>query len=172
MTQLTNGQHACVLVFLPMVYILNIYLVTVNLFSLYLINFMFHITLDAVGNILRVHYKTVKYDVSFSQDSLSMLFDWGEHVMRTCYSCMCKNVLPVYSRAKIIKKSDEFFQSYDHKCTATFFYESQCTYADAAYCYRWSSEVCLSWSSAWQKQLNRLRCCLGCGLGCAQGTMY
>jgi len=28
-------------------------------FSLYLINFMFHTTLDAVGNILRVHYKSM-----------------------------------------------------------------------------------------------------------------
>jgi len=25
------------------------------------------------------------------------------------------------------KKSNEFFQSYDHKCTATFFYETQCS---------------------------------------------
>jgi len=40
---------------------------TVNLFSLYLMNFMFGITLDAVGNILRVHYKSWKCDVSFSQ---------------------------------------------------------------------------------------------------------
>jgi len=28
---------------------------------------MFHITLDAAGNILRVHYKSMKCDVSFSQ---------------------------------------------------------------------------------------------------------
>jgi len=34
---------------------------------------------------------------------------------------MCKNVLQAYSSAKIIKKSNKFFQSYDHKCTATFF---------------------------------------------------
>jgi len=27
---------------------------------LYLVNFMFHTTLDAVGNILRVHYKSMK----------------------------------------------------------------------------------------------------------------
>jgi len=33
---------------------------------------------------------------------------------------MCKNVLPAYSSAKIIfKKSNEFFQSYDHKCRPT-----------------------------------------------------
>jgi len=77
------------------------YLVTVNLFSLYL---MLLTTLGAVGNILRVHYKSVKCDVSFSQGSVSTLFRWGEHV----FSCMCKNV-------------NEFFQSYDHKCTATSF---------------------------------------------------
>jgi len=39
--------------------------VTVNLFSLYLMNFVFHTTLDAVG---------MKCDVSFSQGSISVLF--------------------------------------------------------------------------------------------------
>jgi len=73
MTQLTNGQHASVLVFMPVVDILNI-LMTVNLFSLYLMNFMFHTTLDAVDNILRVDYKSMKCDVSFSQGSVSALF--------------------------------------------------------------------------------------------------
>jgi len=42
---------------------------------------MFHTTLDAVGNILRVHYKSMKCDVSFSQGSVSTLFRWGEHVI-------------------------------------------------------------------------------------------
>jgi len=45
--------------------------VTVRLFSLYLMNFMFHTTLDAVGNILRVHYKSMKCDVLFSQGSIT-----------------------------------------------------------------------------------------------------
>jgi len=40
---------------------------------------MFHTTLDAVGNIFRVHYKSTKYDVLFSQRSVSTLFRWGEH---------------------------------------------------------------------------------------------
>ena len=81
MTQLTNGQQACMLVFMPMVDILNIsYIVTVNLFSLYLMNFMFHTTVDAVGNILSVHYKSMKCDVSFSQGSISTLFRWGADV--------------------------------------------------------------------------------------------
>jgi len=60
------------------------YLVTVNLFSLYLMNFMFHTMLDAVGNILRVHYKSMKCDVSLSQGSVSTLFRWGGHVFHVC----------------------------------------------------------------------------------------
>jgi len=67
-----------------------IYLLTVSLFSLCLMNFMIHTTLDAVGNILTVHY------VSFSQGSVSTLFRWGEHVfmcVQKCSSCLqrCKN---------------------------------------------------------------------------------
>jgi len=60
------------------------YLVTVNLFSLYLMNFMLYSTLDTVGNILRVHYKSMKCDVSFSQGSASTLFRWGEPVFHVC----------------------------------------------------------------------------------------
>ena len=60
------------------------YLVTVNLFSLYSMNFMFHARLDAVGNIIRVHYESRKCDVSFSQSSVSTLFRWGEHVFHVC----------------------------------------------------------------------------------------
>jgi len=37
-------------------------------------HFMFHIMLDAAGVILRVHYKSMKCDVSFSQDSVSAMF--------------------------------------------------------------------------------------------------
>ena len=61
-------------------------------------NFMFHNTLDAVGNILRVHYKSMKCDVSLSQGSISTLFRAVQN----------------------IKKSNEFFQSYDHNYTAAF----------------------------------------------------
>jgi len=60
------------------------YLVTVNLFSLHLTDFLFHTMLDAVGNILRVHYKSMKCDVSFSQGSVSTLFRWGERVFHVC----------------------------------------------------------------------------------------
>jgi len=47
------------------------YFVNINLFSRYLINFKFHIMLDAAYNIL--------CDVSFSLGSLSALFRWGGH---------------------------------------------------------------------------------------------
>jgi len=60
------------------------YLVKVNLFSLYLMNFMFHTTLDTVGNILRLHYKSMKCDVSFSQGRASTLFRWDESVLHVC----------------------------------------------------------------------------------------
>jgi len=43
----------------------------------------------------------MKCDVSFSQGSVSTLFRWGEHVFNVC---VCKNVLPVYSSAKTIKR--------------------------------------------------------------------
>ena len=43
-----------------------------------------HATLDAVGNIPIVHYKSMKCDVSFSQGSVSTLFMWGVHVIRVC----------------------------------------------------------------------------------------
>ena len=46
--------------------------------------------------------------------------------MWTCYSCMCKMFFLLTAVQKLLKKSNEFFQSYDHKCTATFFYEPQC----------------------------------------------
>ena len=62
MTQLTNSKCACVLVFMPVADILNI-LCDINLFSLYLMNFMFYTMLDAACNIQRVHDKRMKYDV-------------------------------------------------------------------------------------------------------------
>jgi len=37
----------------------------------YLMNFMFHATLDAVGNVLRVDYKSMNCDVSFSIGSVT-----------------------------------------------------------------------------------------------------
>ena len=55
------------------------YAVTVNLFPLYLMNFMFHTILDAAGIVLRVHYKSMKCDVLFSQGSVRTLFRRGGH---------------------------------------------------------------------------------------------
>ena len=62
MTQLTIGQHACVLVFVPVVDILNTPFDYQFVFSV--LDEMFHTMLDAVGHILRVHYKSMKCDVS------------------------------------------------------------------------------------------------------------
>ena len=105
MTQLTNGEHACVLVFVPMVDIFNMPCDCQFVFFVpYLMNFMLHTTLDAVGNILRVHYRSMKCEVSFSQDSVSTLFRWGEHVFHVYIKC-----LPVYRSAIIIKKNQTSF---------------------------------------------------------------
>jgi len=79
MAQFTNGQRVYVLVFVPVVDILNIPCDCqfVLKFSVYLMNFMFTpclMAFDAVGNILRVHFNSMKCDVSFSQGSISTLF--------------------------------------------------------------------------------------------------
>ena len=79
---------------------------TVNLFSLYLMNFMFHTMLDAVGNILRVHYKSMKSDVSLSQGSISTLFRRDEHVFHVCV----KLFYLLTAVQKLFKKSNEFLQ--------------------------------------------------------------
>ena len=42
------------------------------------------IQLDAAGNILTVHYKDMKCDVSFSLSSVSTLFRWGGHFCHIC----------------------------------------------------------------------------------------
>jgi len=61
MTQLINGKHACMLVFMPVANILN--KLCDYHFFLYLMNFMFHTMLDAACNIKTVHYKSMKCDV-------------------------------------------------------------------------------------------------------------
>ena len=58
LVQLTNGQYTCELVFKLKADVLNI-VVTINLFSLYLMNFTLHTMLDAAGVVLRVHYKVL-----------------------------------------------------------------------------------------------------------------
>jgi len=115
MTQLTNGQHACVLVFVPMVDIFNIPCVCKFVFcaldELYVSDHAW----------CRVHYKSMKCDVSFSQGSVSTLCRWGEH-----FFMQCKNVLPAYSSAKLKKKSIEFFPELWPQIYCHVFYESQC----------------------------------------------
>ena len=69
---------------------------TINLFSLYLMNFMIHTMLDATGVVLRVHYKSMKCDVLFSQGSVCTIFRWGGHLSymsKKNYSSLqqCKN---------------------------------------------------------------------------------
>ena len=61
---------------------------------------MFHTTLDAAGHIVRVCYKSVKCDVSFSQVHVAQVYYLGEV---DTFPCMCKTFLPAYSSAKIIK---------------------------------------------------------------------
>jgi len=108
--QLPTCLHASVV---PMVDFWT-YFVTVNLFSLYFINFMFHTMLAKI----RVHYKSMKCDVIFSQGSISTLFMWGKQVFHDV-----QNVLPAYSSAKIIKNQTSFPELWSqmYKCTATFF---------------------------------------------------
>jgi len=81
MTQLTNDQHSCVLVFVPVVDILNIPCDCKFVFSA-----LYEFYVSHHANILTVLYKTMKCDVSFSRGSvgLSTLFRWGEHVFHMC----------------------------------------------------------------------------------------
>ena len=81
--QLTNGERACCLCSCQWQTFWT-YFVTIKLFSLYLMNFMFHNMLDAACNILRLHYKSMKCDVSFSLGSVGMLFRWGGHFCHMC----------------------------------------------------------------------------------------
>jgi len=86
--QLTNGQHACVLVFVPNAEILNI-----------ICDYQFvFCVLDErhVSDQIRVNYKSMKCDVILSQRSVSTIFRWGGHFSYTCKkssSCLqqCKN---------------------------------------------------------------------------------
>ena len=73
------------------------------------------IQLNAAGNILTVDYKDMKCDVSFSLGSVSTLFRWGEHFCHMCVKCFL-----LFTTVQKLYKSIKIFQSYDHKCTATF----------------------------------------------------
>jgi len=73
--QLTNGQHTCELVFKPKADILNITL----WLPICLMNFTSYTMLDASCVVLRVHYKSMKCDILFSQGSVRTIFRWGGH---------------------------------------------------------------------------------------------
>ena len=73
MVQSSNGQHTCKLVFKPKADIVNTRR-DYQLFSPYLMNFVLHIMLDAIGVVLRVHYKSMKCDILFSQGSVRTIF--------------------------------------------------------------------------------------------------
>ena len=79
------------------------YVVTTNLFSLYLMKFMLNTMLDAAGVVLRVHYKSMKCGVLFSQGSVRTVFRWGGN-----FSYISKKFLPLYNSAKIIKIDRDF----------------------------------------------------------------
>ena len=94
---------------------------------------MFHTTLDAVGNILTVNYKSMKYDVnSFSQGSISTLFRWSEDIIRDFRVCV-KSVLPAYSSAKIIRNQTSFSRVMTTNVLSRFC-ESQCIYIFGGSC--------------------------------------
>jgi len=62
MMQLTNGQHACVFVYVSKADILNISCDYQFVFFV-LDELTFHTMLDAAGDVLRMHYKSIKCDV-------------------------------------------------------------------------------------------------------------
>jgi len=55
--------------------------------------------LDAAGIVLRMHYKSMKCDVLFSQGSVRTLFRRGGYF----FVHELKKFLPLYNSAKIIK---------------------------------------------------------------------
>jgi len=81
-------------------------------------NFMLHTMLDAACDVLRVHYKSMKCDVSLSQGSVSAIFTSGGHLFHTRVK---KFFLPTTVQTIIIIDRERFCRSYDYKCTAIFF---------------------------------------------------
>ena len=94
------------------------YFVTINLFPMYLMNFVFNTMLDAASELVpRVHNKSMKCDASFSQGRVSMIFRWGGHFFHTgvknfspftvqkiikIHPVMLKNVLPPFYGSQCI----------------------------------------------------------------------
>jgi len=70
-----------------------------------------------------VHYKSMKCDVSFSQGSVSTLFEWGEHVFHVCAKLFF--LLRPTAEQKL-QKSNESFSRDMITNVQPHFYESQC----------------------------------------------
>ena len=96
------------------------YFVTINLIFFLCTWTLFHTMLDAAGVVLRVHYESMKYDVSFSQGSVSMIFKWGGHIFM--------HVIKNFSCLQQCKNYKNWSRFSNHKCTATFLHGSQCIY--------------------------------------------
>ena len=79
------------------------YFVTINLFSLCLTHFIFHTMFGAASDVLRVHYKSMKCDVSFSQGSVSTIFRRDGH-----FSCLHKEISSGLIRCKNYKNRLRF----------------------------------------------------------------
>ena len=80
------------------------YVVTINLFSLYLMNFTLHTMLDATGVVLKVHYKV--WNVMFYFHKVAYVQYLGEVDI---FHTWVKTFLPLYNSAKIIKIDRVFF---------------------------------------------------------------
>ena len=78
------------------------YVVTINLFSLYLMNLMLHTMLDATGVVLRVH-TSMKCDVLLSQGRVRTILRWGGH-----FSYMSKEIYSSLQQCKNYKNRSRF----------------------------------------------------------------
>ena len=79
------------------------YIVTISLFSLYLINFTLYPMLDATDVVLRVHYKV--WNVRFYFYKVAFVHYLGEVNIFHTWVNKC---LPLYNSAKIIKIDQDF----------------------------------------------------------------
>ena len=100
------------------------YVVTVNLFPLYLMNFMFHTMLDATGIVLRVHYKSMTCDFLFSQGSIRTLFREVD-----IFSYISKKGSPSLQQCKNYKNRSRFPKVMITNVLPPF-YGSQCILTD------------------------------------------
>jgi len=92
------------------------YVVTINLFSLYLMNFILHTMLDATGVVLRVHYKSMKCDVLFSQGRVRTIFRWGGH-----FSYTSKKISSSLQQCKNYKNRSRIFKVMINNVLPPFF---------------------------------------------------